>query len=78
MIQLLNCLFSGHLIQKADQRRAVVGFKKVVRPLNIVGVQRVLPARGGGGCGGREWVKPPSRKGGLGDLPQENFVIQDD
>ena len=46
--------------------RAVVGFKKVIRPLYTVGVHRVPTARGGGGRG-RE-----------GDLPQENFVIQDD
>ena len=38
---------------------------------------RVPTIRGGGGedeRGGR----PPSRKGVLGDLPQENFEIQDD
>ena len=29
--------------------RAVVGFQKVVRPLNTVGVHRVPTARGGGG-----------------------------
>ena len=50
--------------------RAVVGFYKVVRPLNTVGGHRVRMTRGGGRMRGHNR--------GLGDLPQENFVIQDD
>ena len=32
----------------------------------------------GGGGEDERGDDPPSHKGGLGDLPQENFVIQDD
>ena len=33
---------------------------------------------GGGGVEDEMEVEPPSGKGGLGELPQENFEIQDD
>ena len=57
--------------------RAVVGFLKVVRPLNA-------NAEGTSGRKAREGVRPLSffffffLGGGLGDLPHENFVIKDD
>ena len=51
--------------------RAVVSFLKVVRPLNIIGVHRVMNARVGGGEGGRGGGRALSRNGGLGDLPKK-------
>ena len=60
---------------KVLKDRAVVGFLKVVRPLNAVDVHRVLKARVGGE---HERGYAPSCKGGLGDLPHANFVIKDD
>ena len=55
--------------------RAVVGFWKVVRPLNAVVVDRVLKARV---RGEHERGYVPFSLGGFGDLPHESFVIKDD
>ena len=49
--------------------RAVIGFLKVVRPLNSVDIYRVRKAQ--------EWVRALSL-GGLGGPPHENFVTKDD
>ena len=53
--------------------RAVVGFWRVVRPLNAVELHRVPKARVGGA---RERVRPPLFRGM--ELPHENFVNKDD
>ena len=64
------------MVRDRPQHRAVVGFLKVVRPLNDV--HRVPKARVGSG-GEHERGYVPLSLGGLGDLPHDaNFVIKDD
>ena len=53
--------------------RAVVGFLKVVPPLNAADVHRMPMARAG-----EEHERGSLVRGGVGDLPHENFVIKDD